>query len=223
VLLGEGVDESEAKSIGAGLAATLNGWWRDELAREFHLDSFLELEFETLYLRFLMPTVRGEQTGSKKRYAGLVRTDDGGTEVLVKGLESVRTDWTALARRFQRELYRRVFLDLPFEDYVRETLADLLAGKLDEELVYRKRLRRAVDDYTRNVPPHVQAARKLDKPGRWIRYVITANGPEPVRETIPKPDYDHYRERQLAPAANGILHFLDTSFEAITDAQLAIF
>jgi DNA polymerase-2 len=223
VLLGERVGESEAKATGANLAIMLNDWWQNELEREFHLDSFLEIEFETLYLRFLMPTVRGEQTGSKKRYAGLVRTGDGGTEVIFKGLESVRTDWTALARRFQRELYRRVFLDLPFEDFVRETLADLLAGKLDEELVYRKRLRRAVDEYTRNVPPHVQAARKLDKPGRWIRYVITSSGPEPVREGIPKPDYDHYRERQLAPAANGILHFLDTSFEAITDAQLAIF
>ena len=223
VLLGDGVDESGAKRIGAELAVTLNDWWQKELAREYRLESFLELEFETLYLRFLMPTVRGEQTGSKKRYAGLVRTTDGGTDLIFKGLESVRTDWTALARRFQRELYRRVFLGLPFEDFVRETLADLLAGKLDQELVYRKRLRRAIDEYTRNVPPHVQAARKLDKPGRWVRYVVTAAGPEPVRDGIPKPDYDHYRERQLAPAANGILHFLDTSFEAITDAQLAIF
>lgn len=223
VLLGDSVDEGEAMAIGAQLANTLNDWWRTHLASEYRLESFLDLEFETLYLRFLMPTVRGEQTGSKKRYAGMVRSDDGGTRMVFKGLESVRTDWTALARRFQRELYRRIFLDLPFEEFVRETLADLLAGKLDHELVYRKRIRRAIDEYTRNVPPHVQAARKLDKPGRWVRYVITASGPEPVRGEIPKPDYDHYRERQLGPAANGILHFLDTSFEAITDAQLAIF
>ena len=223
VLLGGSVDEGEANRIGAELAVHLNDWWRTEIARAFRLDSFLEIQFETLYLRFLMPTVRGEQTGSKKRYAGLVRTDDGGTEVIFKGLESVRTDWTALARRFQRELYRRIFLDLPFEEYVRETLADLLAGKLDRELVYRKRLRRNVEEYTRNVPPHVQAARKLAKAGKSVRYVITATGPEPVRDSIPKPDYDHYRERQLAPAANGILHFLDTSFEAITGAQLEIF
>jgi DNA polymerase-2 len=223
VLLGGNVEEGEAKNIGAHLAVMLNHWWRECLAREYRLESFLEIQFETLYLRFLMPTVRGEQTGSKKRYAGMVRTADGGTELVFKGLESVRTDWTVLARRFQRELYRRIFLDLPFEDFVHQTLADLLAGKLDQELVYRKRLRRPVDEYTRNVPPHVQAARKLKKPGRWVRYVITANGPEPVRDEIPKPDYQHYRERQLAPAANGILHFLDTSFEAITDAQLAIF
>jgi DNA polymerase-2 len=187
------VDEAEARRTGAELARALNDWWRARLAEEFRLESYLEIQFETLYLRFLMPTVRGELTGSKKRYAGLVDAGEGNYEVVFKGLESVRTDWTPLARRFQRELYRRIFLGEAYEDFVQGTLADLLAGKLDEELVYRKRLRRNVDEYTRNVPP------------------------------IPKPDYQHYRERQLAPAADGILHFLGTSFQAITDAQLAIF
>jgi len=142
-----------------------------------------------------------------------------------KGLESVRTDWTPLARRFQRELYRRVFEGEPCEQFVHQTLDDLLSGKLDEELIYRKRLRRRVEDYARNVPPHVQAARKLGGNVRWIRYMITNTGPEPVldREPLPRPDYDHYRERQLAPAADGILHFLDTSFAQITDQQIELF
>ena len=42
-------------------------------------------------------------------------------------------------------------------------------------------------------------------------------------EPIPRPDYNHYRERQLAPAADGLLHFLDTSFAQITDQQLEMF
>ena len=71
----------------------------------------------------------------------------------------------------------------------------------------------------------MQAARKLGRKVRWVRYVITASGPEPVEEgrPLPRPDYDHYRERQLAPAADGLLHFLETSFDAITDRQMAIF
>jgi len=224
VLLGADVDAESARTIGEDLARALNDYWRGRLATEHGLESFLEIQFETHYLRFLMPTIRGEHTGSKKRYAGLATRPDGRREVVFKGLESVRTDWTPLARRFQRELYRRIFLDEPYEDYVRETLARLLDGNLDEELVYRKRLRRRLDEYARNAPPHVQAARKLRHPERWVRYVITASGPEPVGDgPLPRPDYEHYRERQLAPAANGILHFLDTSFEAITDAQLAIF
>ena len=225
VLLDTGVDEAEARERGSAIAAHLNGWWRRTVEREHRLESFLEIEFETHFLKFLMPTVRGEATGSKKRYAGMVRSTDGGHDLVFKGLESVRTDWTPLARSFQRELYRRVFLGEPFEAYVRDTLEAMLAGEHDEALVYRKRLRQSVEKYTRNVPPHVQAARKLGRRVRWVRYVITTTGPEPVEEggSPPRPDYDHYRDRQLAPAADGLLHFLDTSFDALTNRQIAIF
>jgi DNA polymerase-2 len=61
-----------------------------------------------------MPTVRGAEEGSKKRYAGLVRAD-GGDDLVFKGLETVRTDWTPLAQTFQRELYRRVFKREPYQ------------------------------------------------------------------------------------------------------------
>ena len=218
-----GGDEAAIRELGGNLAKTLNDWWRRHIAENFHLPSYLDIEFETHFLRFLMPTIRGAETGSKKRYAGLIRKADGELDLIFKGLESVRTDWTPLARRFQRELYRRIFLDEPFDDYVRDTLDDLRAGKLDDELVYRKRLRRNLEDYTRNVPPHIQAARKLDRPERWIRYVITRHGPEPVVDAIPQPDYKHYEQRQLAPVADGILGFVDTSYEAIAGDQLQLF
>ncbi len=214
---------TDCAALGTALAAALNDWWRTTLAAELSLASYLEVEYEFHFLRFLMPTIRGTEIGSKKRYAGLVRGPDGAPTLVFRGLESVRTDWTPLAQRFQRELYRRIFLHEPFEDYVRATLADLKAGKLDHELVYRKRLRRDLKDYVRNVPPHVQAARKLGRADRWVRYVITRNGPEPVEGAMPRPDYRHYEERQLAPIADGILGFVGTSFEAVAGAQLAIF
>ena len=34
------------------------------------------------------------------------------------------------------------------------------------------------------------------------------------------PDYAHYRDQHLVPAADGILRFLGTSFETLTTAQL---
>ena len=223
-ILPKGVEgEHEIDAVGRSLVARLNAWWQAHLEQEFRLSSFLEVEYETHFLRFLMPTIRGAETGSKKRYAGLVRLSDGSTSLVFKGLESVRTDWTPLAQRFQRELYRRIFLHEPFEDYVLQIVEEMHGGQWDEELVYRKRLRRALHDYTRNVPPHVQAARKLDHPDRWIRYVITQNGPEPVVDIIPKPDYRHYQNKQLAPVADGILGFVGTSFEAIAGQQLTLF
>ena len=225
VLLGPEPGAEQAQATGISLAADLNVWWSQRLKDQMSLESCLEIEFETIYHRFLMPTVRGEQTGSKKRYAGLVRDARGLPTVVFKGLESVRTDWTPLAREFQRDLYTRIFTGEPYEEFVKSQLKLLYAGELDAHLVYRKRIRRPLEDYVTNVPPHVQAARKLDKPSRWIRYVITANGPEPVvaGRSVPRPDYEHYRARQLAPAADGILQFLDTSFEKINDAQLSIF
>ena len=225
VLLGNGVPAAEARATGNAMARELNDWWRTTLREELRVESRLEIEFETHFGRFLMPTVRGEETGSKKRYAGLVCHADGREELLFRGLESVRTDWTPLARRFQRELYRRVFQDEPWRDYVSATVDDLMAGRLDDELVYRKRLRRDLAEYTRNAPPHVQAARLLGGNPRWVRYVVTATGPQPVvaGEAPPRPDYGHYRDRQLAPAADGLLHFLGDSFGAITDEQLSMF
>jgi len=52
-----------------------------------------------------------------------VREVDGGSRIVVEGLEAVRSDWTSLARDFQRELLRRVFVDEPWEAWIRETVA----------------------------------------------------------------------------------------------------
>lgn len=220
VYIGDEADEVRSAEIGNQLMRELNSWWQDELRQNLDIESRLEVEYETHYSRFFMPTVRGMPTGSKKRYAGLIAPD---SQLVVKGLEAARTDWTPLARNFQRELFQRVFHEEPFEEYIRDIAEKLQAGELDEQLVYRKRIRRALDDYQRNVPPHIQAARKLEHSGRTISYLITRNGPEPVDLLQSTPDYQHYLDKQLAPAADGILQFLDTSFAAITDAQLQMF
>jgi DNA polymerase-2 len=210
-------------SSASRMAASPNHWWQETIAREFRLAPFLEIEFETHFLRLLMPTIRGAETGSKKRYAGTVRNAKGELEVVFKGLESVRSDWTPLAQSFQRELYRWVFLRKPWEDFVRKTVAPLKSGTLDDQLVYRKRLRQPLEAYRSNVPPHVQAARKLENPGRVIRYLITVNGPEPVSARTSPIDYRHYLDRQLAPVADGILHFLGDSLARVTATQLELF
>ena len=223
VLLGDAVSVDEAGSIGFALQKQLNVYWRRLLQDTYKLESHLEVEYETHYLRFVMPTIRGSESGSKKRYAGLVEGKNGDTKVVFKGLEAVRTDWTPMAREFQRSLYAKVFNDEPVDQLVKETLAGLLDGQFDEKLVYRKRLRRKLSDYTRNVPPHVQAARKQANPQAWISYVITVNGPEPCDDRQSPIDHQHYVDKQLEPVADGILHFLGSSFQMITSAQIELF
>ena len=116
-----------------------------------------------------------------------------------------------------------MFADEPFEDYVKDIAAQLERGERDRDLVYRKRLGRALKEYKKNVPPHAQAARKSKEPGRWIRYVITLNGPEPLDNNPSTLDYEHYLERQLAPAADAILLLKGTSVQRILDRQMSLF
>ncbi len=225
------VPSEEAASVGEQLARDLNQRWRDTLKREFDLDSDLELQFETHYSRFLMPTIRGSELGSKKRYAGV--TAQG--QLQFKGLEAVRSDWTALAKNLQTELYRRVFNDEPYTDFLMRMVDDMKRGKLDDQLVYRKRIRRNLFEYVRNVPPQIQAARKahawyqqhaLPSPyehGGWIEYVITTQGPEPLEDRHSPLDYQHYLDRQMAPVVDSILHFLGQSFAQLVNPQQDIF
>jgi DNA polymerase-2 len=222
VRLGSQLNSAECATQGLELAAELNRFWHAEIMRVHRLQSHLEVQFDTHYVRFFMPTLRDSEQGSKKRYAGLLRMPEG-DQVEFKGLEAVRTDWTPLARRFQRELYRRVFVGEPYVDYVRELSQQLMTGELDAELVYRKRVRRELDQYVTNVPPHVRAARRLAHPTRIVSYCITVNGPEPARQRESRFDYRHYLDRQLAPAADAILQHCGTSFAQLTEQQLELF
>src|SRR5690606_5026625 len=94
------------------------------------------------------------------------------------GLESARSDWTRLAKDFQGELLSLVFRQEkveesgPLEALARDWNRRLMAGELDDRLVYRKGLSKDPGEYTGTAPPHVRAARLLDRrEGRVIRYV----------------------------------------------------
>lgn len=226
--------QAQADQIGNELVTYINHWWNEHLSRQYGLTSILELEYETHYKKFLMPTIRGQETGSKKRYAGLI--GDGTNEKIVfKGLESARTDWTPLAQSFQQQLYSMVFHDQDPSSFVRQFVEDTLAGQYDDRLVYQKRLRRKLSEYQKNVPPQVRAARMADeinqKLGRalqyqnrgQIEYLITLNGPEPKEYVKSSIDYQHYIDKQLKPVADAILPFIGLDFKTLSEPQLGLF
>lgn len=236
VWLGDDVTAGEAFEIGNELAVDINQRWQHRLLAQMQLECYLELEFETYFAQFLMPTIRGSELGSKKRYAGIKQNAEGQASQLVfKGMETVRSDWTKLAKEFQTELYRRVFAGEDAADFIRNQVQATLAGQQDDKLVYRKRLRQRLDKYTKNVPPHVRAARMADDINRntgrplqyqnkgWIQYVITTNGPEPIEYQQSPMDYQHYVDKQLRPVAEAILPFVDLNFDQVTSAQLGLF
>ena len=217
-------------AAGARLAALVTAFLTETLRASFHVTSALELEFQRYCRRFYLPSARNlhpshpddgdsdaHAEGAAKRYAGLVVQADGQTELLTVGLECVRSDWTPLAQRVQRELLARVFRDEPCDDWLRAQVGDLRAGRFDAELVYRRRLRKAASTYTRALPPHVRAAqlRPPEAQGSTVAYVMTRRGPVPLDQPHADIDYEHYVEKQMRPVVDDVLAMCRQSFDGV--------
>ncbi|MDR2375712.1 MAG: DNA polymerase II [Treponema sp.] len=220
------------------LAAALNRDLEERIRDEYRCRSAIEIRFEKAYRRLLLPPLRnrtGEAAGEAaepanetaprsaprgraKGYGGYLIGRDGTETVEVKGMEAVRSDVTALARRLQLELLELVFSgkgEDSFRCKVRETLEDLEAGKLDDELVYRKRLSRPPESYTASTPPQVKAARALGWKGRrgTVEYVWTGAGAEPLSLPHQALDYRHYAQAQVLPVAKSIADAVDWNID----------
>jgi len=231
--LKEGEGEN-AETMGKKIAEDLNNYWSEKIHKEHGLRSYLEIEFEKYYRKFILTPARGSETGAKKRYAGLA-VENSKEAIEFVGMEVVRSDWTRLAKEFQVELYSRIFNNDEIENWLREVVKKVKAGEYDDKLVYRKRLRKDVDEYTKNIPQHVKAARMLPettRPGEapsrsrsgTVYYVITKRGPIPVELKHTDIDYDHYIEKQLKPIADSVLTLLGESFDSIVQSdQLSFF
>ncbi|MEJ1963267.1 MAG: DNA polymerase II [Gammaproteobacteria bacterium] len=212
-------DESSAREQGAQLARTLNAELAAYIQGRWRVQSRLSLKFEKLYLRLFLPRARNSARGASKRYAGLRQgTDENVVEFV--GMEVVRSDWTALAKQVQRELYQRLFTDLPVDAYLLDVVRRVRSGALDDSLVYRKNLRKRAQEYTATTPPHVAAARKSGLPvGRSVSYVMTTGGPEPVDNVLHPLDREHYVQKQVKPVAEPVLDALGLDFELTVGDQ----
>jgi DNA polymerase II len=205
--------EIKADQIGKKLEKEINGFYKKHIKEEYHRESNLELEYEKLYLRFLMPKIRGGEAGAKKRYAGLLKKD-GKEKLDIVGLETVRSDWTNAAKKFQQELLDKIFHKEEVTKFIKKFVEDIQNGKYDEDLVYRKSIRKDLEEYTKTTPPHVKAARKLKKlESSTIEYYMTTAGPEPIQLLKHDLDYEHYIEKQIKPIADTMLSFFNIAFE----------
>ncbi len=207
--------------IGKDLTLYINNTWSHDIKERFGLTSYLEIEFETHYSPFFMPTIRGKKTGSKKRYVGQI-IKNSMPELIFKGMETVRSDWTELAQEFQTELFKTLFSDsfnieqlhVIIDSYTKK----LHTGAFDNKLIYRKRLGQNLSDYIKNIPPHVQAIKKhkVNNPdfevrrGQIIEYVYTLTGAE-IYNTFNKFNYEIYVRKQLEPIAEMITSSIDDS------------
>ncbi|MAG53008.1 MAG: DNA polymerase II [Nanoarchaeota archaeon] len=205
----------EADKVGDKLSKDLNKYF-EEFVKDYKRDNYMELEYEKCFVRFLMPKIRGSEAGAKKRYAGL----NSKGKIEITGMEAVRGDWTELAKKFQMELLDRVFHKKEVKGYIKKFVDDIKKGKHDKLLVYRKQIRKPLDEYIKITPIHVRAARLLKNfKGKSIEYVITEDGPEPLEQIRHKLDYKHYINKQVKPIADSILDFFDISFDELLEGS----
>ncbi len=208
--------KEKANALGKKIAEDINKFYDNYAKKNFNRKSYLELEFEKQYLSMIIPQIRGGDVAAKKRYAGLL-DKSGKEEVEVVGLEAIRGDWTDAAQDFQLKLLDKLFHDQPIDSFIRDYLKKIRSGKLDEKLIYRKSIRKNLEEYTKTTPPHVKAARKLDNlESNVIEYYITLDGPEPIQKLKHKIDYEHYVTKQIKPIAEQILSLFNKKFEDIT-------
>lgn len=209
----------DAAKIGEKVARDINVHFQKKVKEQCDRKSYLELQFEKVYSRFIMPKIRGTEVGAKKRYAGM-RTDGKEEKLDIVGLETVRRDWTECAKQFQITLLKKIFAKEEVIPYIKKFVEEVRAGKHDDLLIYRKSLSKDVEGYTKTTPPHVKAARLLDKiESNIIEYYVTENGPEPLQKLKSKIDYNHYVDKQLKPIADSILLFFNQNFDDVVSGK----
>ncbi len=214
--------------LGSQLVAKVNNFLTKKIKREFNVESNLELQFEKYYRKFYLPYARsGEGVGAKKRYVGLL-VKNGIEKINFVGMEYVRSDWTKLAKKFQFELFQKFFRDEDIAKWVKIFVGEVKDHHFDKDLIYKKRLVKRPEEYTKNVPPHVKAALQLEekerKGLRTIEYVMTIRGPIPKEKEHGDIDYEHYIQKQIKPLAEDLLNLKGTSFDDIMGGdQLTLF
>lgn len=197
---------------GTKISQQINTYLNEKILVDFQVSSYLEIQFVKYYKKFFLPTARNSIGGAKKRYVGFLEQEN----LEFVGMEFVRSDWTSLSKKFQYELFLRLFTGsdlVDLKNWIRDFILQLQNHHFDDDLVYRKRLTKAPEEYTKNVPPHVKAARQLlEDEGigriREIRYVMTLRGPVPVEKSPTDIDYNHYIDKQIKPIAQGVLSLL---------------
>ena len=224
--LPDDVTLGDAQARGQEICAQVNAELAEHVRKQYGVESHLELEFEKTYKRFLLPSIRGSSDRARaKGYAGL-RIFADGEELEIVGMEAVRRDWTKLAHDLQRGLLSQLFHDTPTQEIERSVtdwIRALRAGEKDDDLIYRKSLRKPISSYTSTTPPHVKAAKLLKRPSGVIQYVMTTAGPQPVGHVSAPLDYSHYVDKQIEPIVRTIAQVCHLDVDAAVRGERGLF
>ena len=204
---------------------TLNGKTKED-AMKFtekineDLPGLMELEFEGFYPSGIFVSAKVGAFGAKKKYA-LV---DENNILKIKGFESVRRNWSSIAKETQEKVLEIILKEHDNEkalEYVKKVIDDLRNKKIPlEKVIIHTQLQKEISEYNAR-GPHVAVAQRLKNkgiaigPGSMIKFIVT-QGSDIIRnrsklpEEIKEGDYDsdYYLHHQVIPAVERIFDVL---------------
>ena len=184
------------------------------------LPGLMELEYEGFYPAGIFVGMKQGTGGAKKKYALL--SDKG--ELVVKGFETVRRNWSMIAKEMQQKVLMMILSGESDEkalNYVKQIVKDLRTHKTDKtKVIISTQLTKDIGEYD-NVGPHVAIAKQMAQkkmivnPGMIIRYIV-CEGKGLVRDKAKLPDeckqdeYDaeYYINNQIIPSVDKIFEVL---------------
>jgi len=180
-----------------------------------NLPGIMELELENFYDYGLFVSKKGEESsGAKKKYALI----DSKGEIKIIGFETVRGDWSLIARETQKKVIEIILKENSFEkalNYARKVIKELNEGRVDmKKLIIRNQLKMDLEKY-KQIGPHVAVAKQMRergvniREGSMINYIVcSGKGLIRDRSKIPKEardyDKDYYINNQVIPCVEKI-------------------
>jgi len=176
------------------------------------LPGIMELEYEGNFPSGIFVSLKGTESGAKKKYALIDEND----EIVIKGFETVRSNWSPVAKDVQKKVLTILLKEGDAEKalkYVKKIIENIRKHELGkEEFEIRTQLTKPVEEYE-STAPHVAVAKRLIKegheivPGMVIKYIITSGkgtigSRARVTEQCSNEDYDadYYIENQVVPS-----------------------
>ena len=208
-----------------GFAARLGNRSKDDVLKFLgklnkELPGLMELELEDFYKSGIFVSKKGKLGGAKKKYALI--NENGKMKII--GFETIRRDWSLIARQTQRKVLEIVLKENNKEkalNYVKDVISKLRGKEVKvKDLTIFTQLRMKLEDYVQ-IGPHVSVAKKMQQKGikvgrgDTILFVIKAGkGMIRDRADIPKDvnegDYDeeYYVNNQIIPSVEKIFEVL---------------
>ncbi len=215
---------------------TLDGKTRNDAMKfseavNLELPGIMELEYKGLYPSAIFVSAKVGDYGAKKKYALLAENG----KIEIKGFETVRRNWSPVAKETQENLLRIVLKENDAEkalEYARKVIDSLKNHKVSvENVTIRTQLQKEISEYD-TVGPHVEIAKRMKEKGidvsagSLIKYVVV-KGAERIRdrarlpEEIEQEDYDadYYINNQIVPAVERIFNVLGYTKEDLTGSK----